>query len=178
MQRKTITRSDTLPISIDEFARWSRIDVSTDDNEFLQGLIRAGRDAAENFTGRTLTAMEVEFTFTGTERLFSLPTLPVRSIEKVELENADGDRTELAKLTDYRERVTDFVANVRLLRALGSDCLVVTALTGHLSATSIPQPIKQAIAIHAANAYRGREGQDEGNETFERLPRPHCLGSL
>ncbi|MCD1591806.1 hypothetical protein K7H13_13715 [Qipengyuania citrea] len=178
MEKNTLSRSDALPITVEEFCKWSRIDDATLERELIEGLILAARDAAENFTGRTLANSEVEYIVPASAGLTSLPTLPVRSIVKVEAEKPNGDRTLLELVKDYRQRVTDYVANIRLLSTHSDTALVITVEAGYETTAAIPQAIKQAISVHAANAYMGREGQDEATKTFERLLRPYCVGLL
>lgn len=178
MEKKTITLADTLPITLDELATWCRIDDAEEEALLLQDLISAARDTAENFTGRTLRSGQVEYLFPARLQSVSIPTSPVRGIVSVEAEAEDGTRTGLIEGQDYRQRLTDFISYVRLIKGRSEQVLVVTADIGFESSTDIPKPIKQAIAIHAASAYKGREGQDEAKAQFEALLRPYCLGVL
>lgn len=178
MDKTTITKADTLPITVQELELWCRIDDATEEQALLETLIEAARDTAENFTGRVLTPTTVEYRFDRNQPRYTIPESPVRSITKVEAETDADGLTLLIEGQDYKKRITDYLTHLRLLTGRSEPTIVVTANVGYVDVDAIPKAIKQAIAIHAASAYRGREGQDEAQETFERLLQPYRLELL
>lgn len=188
MERTTISRVSDLPITLEELQLWCRIDEIENEELLLEGLILAARDAAEAFTGRCLTACVFEYTFNtihgrvyfpeSVQNRLYLPDGPISTITNVEIEDRFGARSPLIEGEDYLLRINDTASYIRLLRGFSAPTVVLRATAGYPDTESIPQPIKQAIAVHAASAYRGREGQDQAHETFERLLRPYMLGVL
>lgn len=173
---------------MEELQLWCRIDEIENEEALLEGLISAARDAAEAFTGRCLTACVFEYTFDtvhgrvylseSVQNRLYLPDGPISAITSVQVEDRFGVRSPLIEGEDYLLRVNDTASYIRLLRGFSAPTVVLRATAGYNDPEDIPHAIKQAIAVHAASAYRGREGQDEAAETFQRLLRPYMLGVL
>jgi uncharacterized phiE125 gp8 family phage protein len=168
--------ADFLPISIDEAKAWCRIDTHADD-ALISGLIVAATHAAEAATGRTITPTTVEYSFPACGRRYRVPTSPVVEVSEVGLRNCDGYT--ILSTDDYTVGIDDLGASVVLSGACSArSSVVVTADTGYADAASVPQLIKQAIAVHVGSAYAGREGQDTAAATFQNLLRPLIVSVL
>lgn len=178
MKSTISTNYDFLAITTDEAKAWCRIDTDLDD-VLISGLIRSATQAVEAFTNRSITPATVEYFFATGFHIFDVPTAPIVSVSAVELEACDGTRTPLNEDVDYTVRVTDLGASVVLSGACSvRSSVVVTADTGYADAASVPQLIKQAIAVHVGSAYAGREGQDTAAATFQNLLRPLIVSVL
>lgn len=176
MEKLTLVQYPQLTVSTDEARQWCRIDEEQDE-ELLERLILAAQQAAEALTARTLSPATTEFRFPMTAGAVAIPTMPVRSIAKVELENDEGSRTLLTS-ADYKVRSTDIATKVRVLSPNYSQSIVVTAGIGYEDSASVPEAIKQAIALHVGNAYAGREGQDLVTPAFAALLAPYRVALL
>ena len=170
--------SDYLAISVDEAKQWLRIDTDEDDT-LIQGLIVAAQSAAEAYTGRTIVPTFAEFSFDEGNQRYSIPCAPIVAVSKVELEDRKGLREDLPNPDSYWVLLRDSGALVTLVGgARGKRTLVVTCAAGYADPAEIPQPIKQAIAVHVGAAYRDREGQDTSDATFQNLLNPYRISSL
>lgn len=178
MEKITFTRQNFLPIEVEDLRLWCRIDDVEEEESLLEGLIVAALNAAESYTNRCLSGGTFEYALQTIHGRIFLPNGPIQEITKVETEDTWGVRTLLEAGVDYLARVSDTGASIRVIRSLHQPTIVVTASAGYNSPADIPQPIKQAIAVHAASAYRGREGQDEAHATFVRLLTPYRLEVL
>lgn len=176
--KKTITSdTDFRAITVEEAKLWCRIDSNADDT-LVDGLILAATQAAEAFTGRAITPATVELDYPACRRSYSLAIAPVRDIVSVEFEDCQGDRSAVAD-GEFFIRLFDAAPTIVLASTpSGSSSLIVTAEVGYSAPESVPQGIKQAIAVHVGSAYAGREGQDTAQLTFENLLRPLQVGGL
>ena len=170
--------ADYLAISVDEAKQWLRIDTD-DDDTLIQGLIVAAQSAAEAYTGRTIVPTTAEFSFDEGNQRYTLPCAPVVVVSTVELEDRKGVREDLPSPDSYWVLLRDTGAVVTLVGGCrGKRTLVVTCDAGYADPAEIPQPIKQAIAVHVSAAYRDREGQDTSDATFQNLLNPYRIGGL
>jgi uncharacterized phiE125 gp8 family phage protein len=176
--KTTLTRdTDFRAITVDEAKQWVRIDNDADDT-LVDGLIVAATQAAEAFTGRTISPATFELSFCGGRRTYPLGTAPVVEIVSVEFEDCQGDRAALAE-SEYLIRPADIGPSLVLNSAASrASTLVVTLEAGYSAPEGVPQLIKQAIAVHVGSAYAGREGQDAAQATFQNLLRPLVVGGF
>ena len=177
--KTTIARDGTfLAVSVEQAKLWCRIDADEED-ELIEGLIRAAQDAAENYTNRSIVPVTAEYELDEGCRRFTLPTSPVSSVTKVELLDAEGVREPLADPDSYWVLLRDTGAVVTLSGQIrGNRTLVVTCDAGYADPDAIPAAIKQAIAVHVGSSYAGREGQDTADPTFRNLLNPYRIGGL
>ena len=176
-----VTPPASEPVTLAEAKAWARVD-SADEDAVLTGLVAAARAAAEEYLGRSLVTQTWKLTldpcgrrgewFEGTydlpvdyfdgdlPRAFDLPRGPVASVTSV----TTYDPSNVAALFAAPNYRLD-AAGARLLlnpnaywpgnlRAAGGCEIVYVA--GYGKSSSVPQPIKTGILIHAASLYEQR----------------------
>lgn len=139
--------SEAEPVSVQEAKAHLRVFHSRDD-EMIERLIVAAREAAEQFTNRSLVAASYRWVRDGFESRFVLPLWPVAAIDAVTYLDDDDARQTVA-VDDY---------------SFDADRLSLRPVDGWPSGTEVnvefttdpgdvPQAIKQAILLMVGDLY-------------------------
>lgn len=178
------------PVSVSDAKSWARIDDSTDDFS-LQQLVITARMAAEEYMRRSLITQTLKLTLdladtalanSLPEGVYDLPIMALYGVLPRALELPKGPVQSVTSIVTYDITNTSstysptyyFVDTVgaRIVLNLGSiwppnmrqrQACEVIYVTGYgNTASSVPQPIKTGIMIHAASLYEQRgQAQDQ-----------------
>lgn len=153
------------PVSLIEVKDWLRVDTD-DENDLLQGLLRAARLEAEKVLRRQLMRATWRYTldaFPCSDAIL-LPFPPVASVTSVYYTDANGTSTLLSSSTYYT--VDTYSEPGRILLNYGQvwpmtrdtpDTVVVTFVAGYASAALVPESVKTGIKMCVAHWYEYRE---------------------
>ena len=162
--------TDELIISVEEIKKWIRVDID-DDNDLIHSLILSATNAVETYTGRNIAQRTIELPLNAKSHTTNINIAPIVDIVKLETISRKGIRTTLSPdsyyLTIYGEHGVLYTETM--------DKLCATLRVGY---DNVPAPIKQAIAVHVADAYQNREGQTDLPNAFKALLSPYRLGFL
>jgi uncharacterized phiE125 gp8 family phage protein len=180
-KRVLITAATERALSVTNFKTHARIDETAEDT-YIGTLLDAAEDEAETFCWRKFITQTWDQYFDGFSDPLVLAFAPVSSITSISYLDENGTTQTLATSV-YELAEVDGLAVVRLkynqswpTTRAHEDVVTVRFICGYGAATAVPQRIIQAIAVHAAWAYRNREGDVEKlPETFHRLLRPFRL---
>lgn len=144
------------PLTLTETKNYLRVSGS-DEDTLITELIKAVRQAAENFLNSALITQTWNIRFDRyAPSEAKLPFGPVQSVEGVFLIDETGSETELSssayRLTAGNDKVQFNVTPV-------AHQVEVTYVTGYgNSGSDVPSPIKQGMLSHIAAIYEGRSG--------------------
>ena len=180
-KRVLITAATERALSVTNFKTHARIDETAEDT-YIGTLLDAAEDEAETFCWRKFITQTWDQYFDGFADPLVLAFAPVSSITSISYLDENGTSQTLATSV-YELAEVDGLAVVRLkynqswpVTRAHEDVVTVRFVCGYGAAASVPQRIIQAIAIHAAWAYRNREGDvEQFPQTFHRLLRPFRL---
>jgi len=172
------TAPATQSITVSELNAHARIDV-TDENTLATNLIVAAEAAAEEFCLSKFVTQTWDQYFDGFAEPLVLSLPPVGTVSYVHYIDADGveqtlstdvwEQAELLGVGIVRRKYDQSWPDVRT----HPDSVIVQFSCGYGAAASVPQPIRQAIAVHAAHFFQFREGEQPVPESFARLLCPH-----
>lgn len=158
-----ITAPSVEPISTAEAKAHLRIE-HTDDDSYIDALITAARQAAENYTGRRLITQTWDATFAEFQDEMLLPGTPLQSISSVTYLDSDGDSQTLGTGIYEADTTTEPGALRRTYLQVFPvtrpvwNAVVVRYVAGYGDAGSdVPAAIRQALLIHIAHMYEFRE---------------------
>lgn len=144
---RDLAASSTRLVTFAEMQAQARID-DDDEQAYVESLIDAATDYAEEALGATLIARERVIVFRDGEQM-RLPWGPVLSITSV----IDGrDQA----FTDYELRTRGKLEIVQPNSSIGYP-VTVTYRAGYENAAAVPSSILQAIRMHVATLYKVRE---------------------
>lgn len=162
------------PVSVDELKAHTRVDAAADE-ALLLGYLLAAREEVESYTSLRLMPQTVRFTLYGWPSCpLRLGVGPVRSIAAVSYTDALGASQTLPGAT-YITRVQHGFTHV--LRAsgaswptLGTDgTITVDADVGYADANAVPEQLRLAIMMRAAQRYEGRLGEASDEAFFSAI---------
>ena len=161
-----VTPPATEPITLDEAKEHLRVDV-TDEDDYIEGLIRAARQYAETtFTHRAFIEQELRLTLNRwpVDRYLELPRPPLISVTSITYTDEDGTADTLTAGTDY---LVDTAANRLVLRngvywptvtLQESGAISIVYLAGYGDrASDVPEEIRHALKILVGHWYENRE---------------------
>lgn len=168
---------DVEPVEVEDLLAHSRITVANEpDYAFLQGLLKAARQEAENATWAVLITQTWEQYFDAFTDPLVLDVQPVQSITSITYTDSNGDTQTLA--ASYYELGEENGRGIVRLKYNQTwpttrdhaDVVKVTFKAGYGDdPENVPEYIKAAIRIHAAHYYEHREGEKDLPDAFFRL---------
>jgi uncharacterized phiE125 gp8 family phage protein len=155
-----------------------RIDGSDEDELIEQVYIPAGRETAEQYTGRTIRAVPGETVaqdLFADNRGFVLSDCPAFDLETLVAIAADGTETPL-DVTQYGARIVNGKMNATIVTStpLPSAQAIFATYTAGYPAGEVPANLVLAILELTGDAYENREAQQSG-VALNRNPRAVAL---
>ena len=178
-----ITAPALRAVTIPEFKDWARIDHTDDDGTVIPRLLDGAIEAAESFLWRRLITQTWDEYFDDFDDPLVLRYSPAQSVTTVTYYDSAGALQTLAN-TVYELGELNHRSVVRLKYNQDwpsvldhEDQVIVRYICGYgLTSSTVPAEIRSAICIHAAWAYRNREGDVlPFPDTFRRYLRPFSL---
>lgn len=173
-----VARPTVEPITLAEAKAHMRV-TSSDDDTYINNLIKAARERAENQIGRVIVKRAVTYTMDGFEAEVLLPLPPVDSITTIAYVDENGDAQ---TFTDFQTDITnDFYPVVKPAYNFSwpatrsqYGAVTITYLAGYGSSADspdthaeIPEAIRQAILLMVGTMYEYREELLTGAATQE-----------
>lgn len=169
MTARVLTEPAIEPVSLADFKLHAKVDQSADDG-MIPGLIKAARIKAEKYTGRAFVTKTIVL---GIDYWFpdeiGLPWPPALSVTSIDYIDANGATQTLAGSV-YQTDLRSEPARIRLAdsqswpgtRGRDFNAVVVTYTAGYGAiATDVPETIRTAVLMLAANLYKYREATAE-----------------
>lgn len=141
-----------------------RIDDSAED-ESLEQLIDSATEAAESYTWRRFVTQTWDQSFDAFANPLILKYPPVASVTSVTYTDANGDSQTASSSTLYETGKLNGLDVVRLRygqvwpATRGHEDVVTVRFICGEAVDDVPEPLKQAVRLHAAHFYENREGQ-------------------
>lgn len=186
MNPEITVKNDDLVVSIEEFKAHARI-VAEDEDSYIDGLLRASTEKAEQYTGRSFLTKTFKLyldNFPAVKRhpdgriddRFEIRKGPVQSIESINYVNDDGSTVELAE-SEYLTALKSVPARVvsayqkawPSTRAI-PEAVIVEFKAGYGEMDDVPNQIKQALKLIAQTWYDHRG--EAMPEKLEDMPDP------
>ena len=165
MQVETIKKSESLVVGLDEVKAHLRLDSSHEDDLIIE-YVKAATKHVERFLGKTLltTTLKLKHRQIPGFKSIPLPYGPVQTIE-----TARAKILSFTEITDFK--VNDSSAVTELLLNETAHEIEVIYVAGYGErGNSVPDDIRQAIRILAAQFYEARDAH--------KLPRESVVWSL
>jgi len=163
-------------VDVPDLTTHCRIDAA-DEDAYLQILLDAAEDAAEDETWRRLLTQTWDQYFDEFEDPLYLRYPPLQSVTSVTYTDSNGDSQTLST-SIYEVGEENGIGVVRRKynqtwpdTRSHEDVVTVRFVCGYGAAGDVPERIKHAIRIHAGWHFRNREGQAMP-DTFSRLLAP------
>jgi len=154
------------PISTDDAKTHLNVSDSADD-AYIDTLIKAARQYAEDFTRRAFITQTIEAKFDKFPAYFELERGPLQSVTSIQYVDTDGNTQTLAASNYIIDKVS---MPPRITEAYGvtwpsvrdiANAVTVTYVSGYGDAsTDVPQQIIHAMLFHIGYFYENREGGD------------------
>jgi uncharacterized phiE125 gp8 family phage protein len=147
-----------LPVSLDEVKAHLRV-VSDDEDDYITGLIRAATAMIDgpHGIGVAMVPQTYELSLSKLWASFTIPVYPVRTVDKIEWEDADGNLTES---TDFRYNKRTNPCHVyHDLRGNAREGSVVVTFTAGF--TTIPADLRHAVLMIVGHFYANAEATSE-----------------
>ena len=165
------------PVTLSETKAHLRVEIA-DDDALIAGLIKAARECAESATNRKLITQKWRMfeDKIPSPPEFSLPFAPVQSVDWVRLWDAANNGNILSAAV-YSVDVVSEPTRVWLkdtpsatLRRYNAVEIAFTCGYG-AAATTVPEPLRQAVKLLAAHWYENRIAVGDGSQQkYEELP--------
>ncbi len=155
------------PVTVQEMREYLSLG-GTEDDTLLTGLISAARAALELYTGRTFITTSYQLYLDGFYSVIKLARPPVQSVTSITYIDDDGTTQTLAS-TEYAVDASSLYGRVSpaygkewpvTQSVINSVCIEFKAGYGD-AAASVPEPLKAAIKMLAADIYEHRESNIE-----------------
>lgn len=150
----------TEPITVLEAADYLRLDVDTSpipEQDQVSRLIISAREAAENFTNRTIATRERSETYDVFNTVIHLPDGDVSSIVSIAYIDTDGNSQTVADWILSKNRLTAAFGESWPPIRLQLGAVTITYNTGYADDT-VPEPIVQAMYLMISDSYDNRTG--------------------
>ena len=165
MQRRIVEPADVSGAALAELKSWLGITRPNED-DLLINLLRTSLAMCESFTSQTPLGQLVEERLPVRQGRCIISSWPVSSISKLELEDQNGDRTDLTEDQIEAEILADGLLAVRILGDLEGQAVVVSIRVGiSESWDAIPAPLKQGVIRLCAYHYRDRDRPGDGSKS-------------
>lgn len=167
----------TEPVTLGEAKTHLRVETG-DDDAYISSLVSAARMHVESLTQRALITQTLKLTldhFTGWRGVIYFPRSPIQSVSAVTYTDTVGNSQTLSP-TIYRVDTASIVP--RIMPAFGQvwpvvlpqlNSVEITFIAGYGDASTVPEPIKQAIKLIIGTLYEHRETVVVGDRC-EKLP--------
>jgi uncharacterized phiE125 gp8 family phage protein len=185
MRRYILNHPLAEPLTLIEVKRWLRVD-HDDDNQLIEGLVRAARERVEARTGRALLAQTWRIVLDQwpADGRVALPVMPVISVAAVRVADASGQFNAIASTgysLDARLDPAIITINQMLQPAVLRGGIEMDVIAGYGALpTDCPQSLRQAMLMMIAEVY-ARRGPDPENvmrapvgKDIERLLSPYA----
>ena len=157
--------SSAEPVTLNRMKEHFRVS-HDDDDEYIRELIRAARERAETFTGRSFVTRSILASYTEFESVITLDPEPVVQVTKVEIRTSDDVWTTLdssAYNTELLPAVSFASVPEGMKTANGREPIIrITYTTGYTTTNPVPYTVKQAIMMIARTLYDNREDVVKG----------------
>lgn len=162
MKRAIVTPAVLSPAALTELKQWLGISTAQDDAP-LTGLLRAGLEMCEAFTGSMPILAGCEEVLPASGGWQNLSTRPVQAITALQAIAADGTRTVLALSTYAVELDADGGGRVQVFLP-GSAQRMAVRFTAGLAPdwASLPEALRHGVLRLAAHQHRERETSGAG----------------
>jgi len=166
---KILTAPSTEPVLKADVKGQLRIVDFTDDDDMIDVLILASREAVEKYLGRALITQTLQIFFDCFPGTIEIPYSPLQSVTHVKYYDADGDQQTLsssvyqADLVSVPGRIeTAYGETWPSTRSGKLNTVEVQYAAGYGDAAAdVPQPIKQTIISMAVDLYEHPESNIE-----------------
>lgn len=170
-----ITAPSVEPVTLNEVKLALRID-NNDEDGLLINMIRAAREAAENYLRRSLITQTWQLQYDScVPNRVALPKGPVQSIESVKIIDSDWNETTMSDAAYYlnagKEILVFEVSPIGMI-------IQIRYVTGYGEMENVPQQIKQGMLNHIANMYEDRVGGGTLTEVIKSQYAPFKLFRL
>lgn len=175
---KLITPNSTLLVSLVDFKQhinWDSTDTSQD--TVMTAYIKAATEQAQQYTGRQFLNATWDLLLRVFPSKVTLPKCPVSAVSFVKYYDQDNALQTLAA-TEYKVKDGGF-DGFHSIEFYGGqipgvydkpDAVIIEYVAGYGSATtSVPDPIKVAVMIQAANYFANRESEQTGTTSTSLL---------
>lgn len=184
MKLTVTTAAAEEPVTVAEMKSRSRITTSSEDPLIAEMLVDA-RQAAENATWSRFVSETLDAYYDTFAQLRNcLPFPPYSSVTSVKYVDTDGDTQTVAETVwEAGEELGVGVVRLKYEQQWPTDVrshpdsVIVRCVCGYGDAADVPQSIRSAIILHAANAYECRENA-EVPAAFRRLLGPYSYSSF
>lgn len=140
---------------LEDIKNYIRISHNYDDN-LIYTLLNASINAAENFTGLSITEKEVQFVCSVKKnKSYLLKYAPITEITKITLKKKDEE--EIIKIEDY---YLDISRSIVYLETSSTDADLLIDYVCGFNENTIPGAIKYGVLMHSAYMY-DREDQSD-----------------
>ena len=163
------------PVSVDDVKNHARIDID-DDDVLVENKIKAARELCETYIKRAFVSRTLRLTLDEMPAWeFYLPRPPLVSVTSVKYIDSSGTQQTISA-SDYS--VDIYTEPGRITPAYGlswpsgrahTNAIEVIYVAGYGAAASVPQSIKDAIAMTVTQYYWNRG--DEGDKPLTEIPR-------
>ena len=165
MIKQIVSVSSSEPVSLNRAKEHFRV-THDDDDDYIRDLIRAARERAETFCGRSFVERTITALFTAFEYEIELDPEPIIEVTKVEIKNASDTWVQLAT-NEYKIELLptlwfDVMPSGIKATTGRENVLRVTYKTGYTTTNPVPHTVKQAILMIARTLYDNREDVVKG----------------
>lgn len=172
MNLELVTAPTIEPISMDDLVIFLRIDEEDYiENQLLESILSSSRGLAETITRRALLTQTWDYYLNCFPPVdaFKLPFGNLQTVTHVKYTDSDGTQTTMTANTDYLvETNSDSCGRIVLpydtdwpdFVEYPSKPIVIRFVAGWTDRVSVPEEIKTAIRLIAADLYENREAQN------------------
>lgn len=165
------------PVTLEETKAHLRVEF-TDDDALMAGLIKAARECTESATNRKLITQRwrVFEDKIPSPPEFALPFAPAQSVDWVRLWDSANNGSVLASTAYSTDTIGEparvFLKDIPVVTLRQYNAVEIAFTCGYgATATTVPEPIKQAVKLLAAHWYENRIATAEASQQkFEELP--------
>jgi len=161
MQLKVIERPEDFVVNLEDVKEHLRVTLN-DEDVLIENYIKAATQYCEDYQNRYYLNTKVKLILDNLHFPIELPRPPLQTVEKVELQKADGTLVEL----DSNNYIVDDSGSFGWIRLANnysfpsdlanSQVLQVTYMAGHNHSDDVPQKIKEAIYLMVGHWYENR----------------------
>ena len=156
------------PVSLAELKSHLRVD-STDDNDYITALGKAGREWVESYCNRQLVTATYDYRIDRFTSEISLPLPALQSVTSVKYIDTDGATQTVAGAT-YEIDTDQEPGCIRLAyekswpddRRSVKNAITIRFVAGYGAASAVPDQIKAAINLYVGHLYEHREAVTVG----------------
>ena len=174
MIKQIISVERTEPVTLARAKEHFRVS-HDDDDDYIREIIRAARERAETYTGRSFVTRSIRALFAEFDYEIELNPEPVQAVTLVEYRTSDDVWTTLASSNYSTELLPSLHFESQpdgIKTANGREPILrVTYTTGYSTTEPVPVVVKQAILMIARTLYDNREDVVKGM-TINSIPTP------